>query len=380
MSKRALQNSLRKKIYIPHAADNFRAFEGAFVNAGLEAEILPPADDESEALGRKYTIGKECYPFILFAGDLVRLVQKKGFNPMQSTLLSLGGGTPCRAGEYGRALRRILSRLNVDMPIFDPHISAKTNELINVCGLQVTSNVWLGWTAIDYLYKFMLEVRPHEQNAGETDRAYKKALQKLVEGIGRKDFIERVKCARNTLDTIAPLATRQKNHRPLIGLIGEHYTQYSAHANNNLIKTIETLGGVVLSPPHFTDYNLFCGNEKWKGKMKRKELLAATFALVEFVGQSRDEKKIAHLFDDYLFNHPEPSLQQNIDYATRYISRKLDPVIVLSIAKAIDFAEKGVDGLVNVMPLGCLFNYIPTLGIFGHISRKDTNTYPQLTI
>ena len=78
--------------------------------------------------------------------------------------------------------------------------------------------------------------------------------------------------------------------------------------------------------------------------MKRKELLAAAFALVEFAGQSRDEKKIAHLFDGYLLNHPEPSLKQSIDYATQYISKELDPVIVLSIAKAIDFAKKGVDG------------------------------------
>ena len=59
LSNRALQNSLRKKIYIPHAADNFRAFEGAFINAGIEAEMLPPADEESEALGRKYKSPRE---------------------------------------------------------------------------------------------------------------------------------------------------------------------------------------------------------------------------------------------------------------------------------------------------------------------------------
>ena len=45
---------------------------------------MEESDEETVQLGRKYTIGKECYPCILTTGDMLKTVQKEGFEPAAS--------------------------------------------------------------------------------------------------------------------------------------------------------------------------------------------------------------------------------------------------------------------------------------------------------
>ena len=60
----------------------------AFKACGVDAEMLPPSDDETLRLGRKLTSGKECYPCILTTGDLAKLVKRDDFDPEKNRLFS----------------------------------------------------------------------------------------------------------------------------------------------------------------------------------------------------------------------------------------------------------------------------------------------------
>jgi hypothetical protein len=41
------------------------------------------------------------------------------------------------------------------------------------------------------------------------------------------------------------------------------------------------------------------------------------------------------------------------------------------VGKAPDFVSKGVDGLLNVMPLGCLLSYIPTFAAYDKLCQEN---------
>ncbi|HAF71528.1 MAG: CoA-substrate-specific enzyme activase [Acetothermia bacterium 64_32] len=66
----------KKIICLPYMADHNFALEGALAHFGYHAESLPPPDEESLALGRKYATGGECLPFILTTGDFLKLVKR----------------------------------------------------------------------------------------------------------------------------------------------------------------------------------------------------------------------------------------------------------------------------------------------------------------
>ncbi|MCS7180641.1 MAG: acyl-CoA dehydratase activase-related protein, partial [bacterium] len=53
-----------KKVFIPYMGDASYIGKSAFLSLGIESEVMH-ADQETLQLGRKYTLGKECYPFII---------------------------------------------------------------------------------------------------------------------------------------------------------------------------------------------------------------------------------------------------------------------------------------------------------------------------
>ncbi len=76
-----------RKIYIPYMSDHSIPFVGAFRASGAEAEVMDESDEQTVQLGRKFTIGKECYPCILTTGDMLKTARKEGFEPDGERLL-----------------------------------------------------------------------------------------------------------------------------------------------------------------------------------------------------------------------------------------------------------------------------------------------------
>ncbi len=55
-------------VYIPNMCEHSYGFAAAARSVGIEAEVLPPPDLESERLGRPHMIGGECHPYVLVLG------------------------------------------------------------------------------------------------------------------------------------------------------------------------------------------------------------------------------------------------------------------------------------------------------------------------
>jgi len=107
-----------RKIYIPHMSDHSLPFAGAFRACGVDAAVMEESDEETVQLGRKYTLGKECYPCILTTGDMLKTVGRQGFDAASSAFFMPSGGGPCRFGQYHRLHRLVLDEHGYgDVPI-----------------------------------------------------------------------------------------------------------------------------------------------------------------------------------------------------------------------------------------------------------------------
>ncbi|MDH4067908.1 MAG: acyl-CoA dehydratase activase, partial [Dehalococcoidia bacterium] len=66
---------LDKTIYMPYVSGHSVIWVAALNSVGLDARVLPEPDDLSEEIGRKYVSGKECHPYLLTTGDLVKMTR-----------------------------------------------------------------------------------------------------------------------------------------------------------------------------------------------------------------------------------------------------------------------------------------------------------------
>ena len=78
------EKQLERTIYIPRMADHAFAIGAAFRACGFDAEVLPESDEETLLWGKKYSSGKECYPFIATTGDIIKKTKTADFVPEHS--------------------------------------------------------------------------------------------------------------------------------------------------------------------------------------------------------------------------------------------------------------------------------------------------------
>ena len=110
--------------------------------------------------------------------------------------------------------------------------------------------------AIDLLEKKLLETRPYERHAGETDKVYQHYLRKALKPCGTGETCGGAREARQTFDDVALTGP---GANPSWGSWARSTSGPTASANENAVREIEALGGEVWMPPigewlHYVNY------------------------------------------------------------------------------------------------------------------------------
>jgi len=107
-------NDEKRTIYFPYARDTVHILAAATRHCGIPSEVLPMQDDEDIALGRKFTDGPECFPFICTTGSFLKKLNTPGTDPSKTSFFMPDHNGPCRFGEYNKLQRIICSSLKYD--------------------------------------------------------------------------------------------------------------------------------------------------------------------------------------------------------------------------------------------------------------------------
>ncbi|MBM3710052.1 MAG: hypothetical protein FJW61_06505, partial [Actinobacteria bacterium] len=410
------KRSENRKIYIPYMGDGAYAIQSAFRSAGVESEVMH-SDNETLEIGRKHTLGKECYPFIITTGDILRTLKYN--DPKKCSFLMPLTHGPCRFGQYNKMQKIIIRELGYhDVPIIAPG-SPQSDQFYREYDMQGKRGAKLllralaGIFTIDYLEKFLRHTRPYEVNKGQTDKVYQELLAKVCSTLENEKDKEII----DTLTTVLTLAAFEyeniqvrKISKPVIGVVGEIYVRNNTFSNNEIVKKIEELGGEA-EVPEFSEWSYHTNaTGKLDLTIKQKDLLYKMLGIFKFngYGQSARVRDFllnntgdVHIFNEYggslnyksliklipdfseciksyianrifkrvlvryhqLLERPLKTSQIiNLDGFNIYdIWDNAEPYIIkwfgeaaLSVGKSVDWINKGIDGIVNVLPFTCM--------------------------
>ncbi len=351
-----------KTYFIPNNADNFVAIKTALGALGYKAEMLPRGDMQSFSMGSKFSSGKECLAYIFVLGDLLKLTNKKGFDPKNAAFF-LAAHDHCLANQYPAAYKNILGELGIDLDIVTARIYPEKDEVREILGLRCMRIFWNAWISIDYMHRLYHELK----KGSDMEREYKDYLEKMKKARTVSDILN---LTRSTIDSFNRLK-KDKKKKPIIALVGEPYVLFNENANSNLIKQLEDLDCEVWLPPHMSDYLRFIEFKRACLSSRKRQLRAVLDNIRSKVAE-KDEERIAALFKTSLCNFPEPTLAELFRYAEKYISDKHDPLTVFTVSKTVDFINKGVDGIINVMSHHCLVNYSATAILKSIVAERGT--------
>jgi predicted nucleotide-binding protein (sugar kinase/HSP70/actin superfamily) len=94
--------------------------------------------------------------------------------------------------------------------------------------------------------------------------------------------------------------------------------------------------------------------------------------------QERDELRLLAGFNGNLRSLHEPSIATTLERALPYVHHSFEGEAALSVGKAVDYAKRGVSGIVNVMPFSCMPGTIA--GALLKRVREDHDNIPLLSI
>ena len=378
------KDAYRRKLYVPYMAEQAYSIVGAFQACGIDAALTPKSKAETIFWGRKYTSGKECYPCILTTGDMVRVIKSPDFDRDRVAFFMPSGNGPCRFGQYHRLHRLILDDLGYpDVPIYSPTQDEHLYRDLGILGKNFTRLAWQGMVAMDLLDKKLRETRPYEKNAGDTEKVFKHYLQKAYETIrdsnDRPDkclngLIQVVKDARDSFNQISQVNPGTK---PRIGVVGEIYIRSNAFSNEYIVQGLEKLGGEVWLPP-ISEWFLYLNFTSRRYSLQNRRYFYYWKTYITELVQKLDEHKLDHVWEKNLVNHPEPSIKETLMESKPYLDDSFEGEAVLSVGKCGDYIQKGVSGLINVMPFTCMPGTI--VGAVMKRYREDHNNIPFLNM
>lgn len=306
------------RVTYPHMGSLSVAMHGLLEDLGLDVVAPPPITKKTITLGVRHSPEFACFPLKINMGNFIEALDQGA-----DTIVMAGGTGPCRFGYYAQVQREILRDLGYDfqMIVLEPpqgQLQELTEKLKELCGerrwpeiMRALHTAWKKTKAMDALHAKSLQLRPREQNKGQTGKVYEQALSHLAGARSPREVDRRLRECQSLLSEI-PLYRDKDVLR--IGLVGEIYMLLEPYANQEVEKVLGEMGVEV-------DRSIYISH--WI----KEHLVLSSLGLK---GSKQTKKAAAPYLNHFVGGHGWESVGDTVRYARR-----------------------GYDGVIHILPFTC---------------------------
>jgi predicted CoA-substrate-specific enzyme activase len=339
-----------RRFFIPHFTEHAEIYASVLRASGYTAQVLPLPDEATVRVGEEHASGRECHPYAILAGELVRFLQTGSPEPGDVFLLP-NCATPCLIRQYGDAFRIMLERQNLPkIEIWDA-ASAQLGLLIGVAGLL---RLYEGLLATDILLTLSTRLRPYEEQSGAIDCVTASNLARLSQAIGRRTRSNKI-LSEAAAQLWAVPRRDQLRTRPLVGVTGDLYTRINSLGNAGLFRRLESMGCEVWPSPFFANAIDLSATLSFSREAERGRFRAAAVEGLARALTSAIRRRLVHDLPEHTARVAvEPPAEDLVRFAQRYVGPGSNYLILLTVAKICDFLKRGASGVINAAAINCM--------------------------
>ena len=310
------------------------AYKKLLENLGHEVIMPHRPTQKTFDTGVLYSPEFICYPFKVMMGTYFDVCQRGA-----EVIISSGGSGPCRAGMYCEVHEKILKDQGYDVPIivFDSifknpkkffsqlkMVTGKTSFFKIVKWVIIASKMV---NQLDFLQSETNKLRAYEINKGDFEHCTNE-IEKLYDKVS--DFKSLKETFKKAKELLYGVKIDKSRPRIRIGVVGEIYVAMESATNMNVEKRLNALGAEVYNIQNISGW-------------------------------------IKHNIIPKRFNHSESWKAWN--KALKYKTCACGGHDMENTGYIMEFAEMGFDGVVHLMPFGCLPELI-TRSILPQLSEE----------
>ena len=299
--------------------------------------IMPDAPTQKTMeLGVKYSPEFICFPFKVMMGTYIECAEKGA-----ELIVSSGGSGPCRAGMYPDVHQKVLQELgyNTRVVVFDSMFQdfhafyEKVQTVKNgTPNRKLPGLAWFCYRLIkkmDKLEKRMKIMRAYELNQGDFSNAWKDIVKMFEKCENTRDVDRAYKQAVEIFESI-PIRKVDESQRIRVGIVGEIYVIMEPTVNKNVEEILNSLGVEVENVQYISDWVEHNVVPRWLPFPKSHRVFGISDDVSPYNCGGHDKENMGWV---------------------------------------MDFANRGFDGVVHLMPFACLPELV-NLGKFPAISEE----------
>lgn len=306
-------------VTFPHMGMMYITVKALFDELGIDIVIPPKVSKNTLGVGSKSCPEMACLPLKINIGNYVESI-KRGAD----TIVLSGSCGPCRFGYYGVVQKEILKDLGyeVDIIILDPPkegLREFIQRFKKITGgsplfkvLKAVNRAFKVSQETEKLLQLVLKKRCREKIKGETDNILNKFENQVRKVKGAEGIISCIENANTKLNKIEIL----EDIDPIkIGLVGEIYTLIEPYVNLEIEKKLGDMG---------VEVHREMTVDNW-----------IKYHLAPDIGYRRRQREI-------------------LGNAKEYLGLCIGGHAWETIAHALNYTRVGIDGIIQVMPFGCM--------------------------
>jgi len=368
-----------KKTYVPRMAEgSARALAAVLRSLGIDAEVVPPSDTRTLELGGKHSSGDECYPLKVTLGDFLQVLEQPGTDPKKTAFFMVTGQGPCRFGQYVQYLKHVLNELGyAGITVFHPSCEQGYSDFGEASDL-FTRGVWRAIVSADILLKLLLKTRPYEVESESADRVFEDCIGELCRSLeiwypnSKSQMIALLECMLRARGRFRGLPVKLES-KPLIGVVGEIFCRLNDFSNRQLVRRLEDAGAEVWMND-VAEWIWYVNVDQFRAlKLHSKQFsMEALGAVIRNRIQHADEHELLKMFREDFRGYEEPEdIREVLEGAEPYLPwTGVNGEMVINVGKAVYFAHKGLDGVIDISPFTCM-NGIVGEAIYPRVSREN---------
>jgi len=384
-----------RRLWVPYASEGARVLAAALRAYGINSEVLPRSKDPGLNLARSVISEDVCLPAFMTTEDILLRVNQPDFDPKNEAFFQGTSEGPCRFGMYHMLQRRILDRLGLrDVDV----ITLGNRDHHGGLGTFFSMVAWDGFVTHDLLLKMLTRVRPYEAKPGTSDAIFERYMQRVCElipdhakmlesrrlkGITGRHLGKFIALLRDATAEFSAVE-RADGNRPLVGLVGEFFVRIHDPSNQDIIRKLEQAGAEVWLAPateFFAYSNRITGLLAWdrfRDTFSHRDLFETWRRAFLHSLASRDEHQLFHACLPFLEGLDDIGPNEVIGYGSRYVHPSFGGEAICSMGKSEDFALRGLDGIVSVIPFNCMPG--TTVTVLSQALRRRHQNIPFLNM
>lgn len=356
-----------EKIIIPYFADAVYAYSGLWKLKGYNVEILPLPDRKTASLGEACSYGKECHAFPMLLGDLIKSIGKK-----EKSVFTFPGTTyPCMLHQFPSAMQAILDEMKIEnLRVYAP----KGEDFFRIFGFDGCVRYYKALFAIDVLIKALCRIRPYEREKGLTDKIHKENLIRIEKSILEGNVYSALE---EGLKSLSKVQLKNVGRFPFVGVAGDIYTRINPSANQDLFQWLEEGGVEVIPAPFQIDVLDFDLSHDFYLSLKSINPISLLPSAYLFFRRELEGWMVKRKIKGIIEIYEEPCYKEIVRIAKDYMGNLNHKVLLLNVAKMVDFARKGADGIINAICFNCMIGN--SSSAIAERIRKDYGYIPIFT-